>query len=295
MKQRVILSFLFALLFAAKAFANEEYYKEFRKSISVPANVTLDLQVNFSDVTITTWDQPTMEIVVKMDLNVKSQERADAIANAVFVNEKPDWIRLNIDIPGGKTWTMGKNETTTITAEIKMPASGNLSGQVGFGDLVITDLLGVCQLVTNYGDFVANSLGNSNNTLKHDFGDLIVKKLGGGTVNAGYGDVRIEELTGKAEFKHDFGDLKIQSVNKSCTRVVVNGSYGDVAISLSKTTGANFDLRTDFGNVKVDSSAKKSQSKTDFNSETIQGSLGNGDCQVIVSNSFGDIKLNYAN
>jgi hypothetical protein len=291
MKQQVILSFLFLALFQGTMSASEDYYKEFRKSIAVPANVTLDLQVNFADVNITTWNQPTMEIFVKMDLNVKSQERADAISNAISVIENADWIRLSIDIPNEKSWGIVKSESMNIVAEIKMPATGNISGNLGFGDLVLNELQGVCKLKTNYGDVNAKALTNPANSLQHDFGDLVVTTFGGGKINTSYGDTRIGELLYQTDFHFDFGDLKIEKTNANCNRLDIKGSYGDVLVGIGTETGANFNLNTDYGDIKVDAKAKKSLVRTDFSSQIIQGNMGSGKCELAITNKFGDIKV----
>ena len=75
--------FLFAFLASNVVFAerSEDYPREIQKTFSVNKDVRFKCDLDFSDVVITTWDQPTIEIVLIININAKSEEQP-AIPNA---------------------------------------------------------------------------------------------------------------------------------------------------------------------------------------------------------------------
>ena len=74
------LALFIAVAISAFAYADTEVYsKEFKKSYTVNSNVTFELNTSFGEANIETWDQNKIEIFVKVEVESKSEEKANRI------------------------------------------------------------------------------------------------------------------------------------------------------------------------------------------------------------------------
>jgi hypothetical protein len=283
--------FLLALIFPAVALASDDYQKDVHKSMRVNANVNLRLDVNFAEVTISTWDQAQLDIDVSINAGAKSQERADQIIENIDVEiiEGTSEVVLNVRL---SNTNCKNNEKLDIRVNIKMPVSGSISGKCSFGDVSLDNLSGACMLLVEYGDFRANALRSMENDIRTSFGAVNLVECGGGSVNAEYSDVEIARLKGNCRVSSDFGNIDIGMVDPNCQELRLDVEYGNAGIRLSPGMSYNFDAKAEYGHIDLPASAIKSFSDKDYTSEHFSGKIGSGSGgNLTVKSSFGNVDI----
>lgn len=283
---------LLLLFSAASVMHAEVYYKEIRKSIKVNNSVRLDMNIDYADVNIVTWDQGQMEIVVKQNVESKTESRANEIFESMKVNvtESPDLVGLEVSL--GNYNCGGKTESYTIQVEIKMPITATLDGDIAFGNLTIADLKGPCEIKVEYGNINAQSLASSNNDLEVAFGNANIKTTNGGDFENQYGNLEIKKLTGNAEIKSAFGNLEVDLVTKETKSLEIDIQYGDADIELASDYACNFEIRSSYGDIDMPSGAKTTKSESDYTSKRLIGTFGNGGSgRLEINNDFGNVEI----
>lgn len=283
------------ILAGSCAMSAVEYYKEVRKSISVNKNVRLNADLSFADFNVQTWEQPTMEIVVKMDVNAKSQDRANEMFERfkLEITESQDLVGLTI---GAGNWSCdGKNsESYQVIVDLKMPLDAVLDGKVAFGDVVISDMRGACELNLEYGDAKINGLWSYENDFRVAFGDADINGTNGGDFRNEYGSLEIGLLQGNAEIHSSFGDLEIDKVAKECKDLEIKVEYADAEIDLASDAGFRFEANSSYGDIDLPSSAKRTVVKEDYTAKEVQGTIGQGAGKLEVECDFGDVDIDIA-
>ena len=114
-------------IFSSACVANAEvYYKEIRKSVKVNSTVRLDMDIDYADVNITTWDQGTIEIIVKQNVDSKSESRANEIFENMRVNVIEGTDLVGLEVSMGNYSCSGKTESYSIHSIIIGHDSCNL-------------------------------------------------------------------------------------------------------------------------------------------------------------------------
>ncbi|MDZ4823959.1 MAG: DUF4097 family beta strand repeat-containing protein [Flavobacteriales bacterium] len=295
MKKKSIFSFfLAAILLSAEALALEDFSKEYRKSVKVNNNVIVDLEVNFADLKITTWDSPQIDIFVKITTNAKSQERADELFEKIEVAIGESMSKVDFKITSGSI-SCGKSENFSIVVEMKMPAGGSLEGNSAFGEMTLGDLSGNCNLMVEYGKFSGGNLSSSTNNFKVAFGDAVIASFGGGNLENEYGSLGVDQLKGNAEINVAFGDLRIGHVYPSCKNLAVRVEYGDADIGLDPSCAFSIDAESSYGEIDLPDGFKKTNSESDFASKHVEGSFGNSATgQLKIKSDFSDVEVGIA-
>lgn len=285
---------VFVLLISAPGFSKAEvYYKEIRKSVKVNSTVRLDMDIDYADVNITTWDQGQIEIIVKQNVESKTESRANEIFENIKVNvtESADLVGLEVSL--GNYSCGGKNESYTITVEIKMPVTATLDGEVAFGNLTLADLQGPCEVKVEYGNITAQNLASRDNDLHVAFGNANIKSTNGGEFVNEYGNMDIKKLNGNAEIKSSFGNLEIDLVSKEVKAFELDVQYGDAEIELASDYSCSFVIHSSYGDVDMpDSGAKITKSESDYTSKHLTGTFGNGGSnRMEIKNDFGNVEI----
>ncbi len=271
-------TFSLLLLLICGSIHAEDFYKETRKSINVTNKVILDLDINYADVIVQTWDQPQMEIIVKLNVIAKSEERANEIFESVLVKivESESLVGLSVSL-GNYSCSGWKNESYTVTVEVKMPDTGSIDGNVSFANINISDLKGACELHVEYGDLRANSLQSNDNDIEIAFGNATIQSCGGGEFENEYGNLEIKKLSGNAEIKSGFGDLELDYVGHQVQILQVNIEYGNAEINLATDASFNIDIQSNYSDIDLPDGVKKIKTEAqDYTSKHIVASVGSG-------------------
>jgi Putative adhesin len=283
---------LLFLLSAAGVAEAEVYYKEIRKSVKVNSTVRLDMDIDYADVNIVTWDQGTIEIVVKQNVDSKSESRANEIFENMRVNVTESADLVGLEVSMGSYSCSGKTESYSIHVEIKMPAAGTVDGDISFGNIYISDLKGPFEAKVEYGNITAQNLLSGNNDLEVAFGNADIKNTNGGDFENQYGNLEIKKLNGSAEIKSAFGNLEIDLVSKEVKTLELDIQYGDADIELASDFSCSFNINSSYGDIDMPSEAKITKSESDYTNKSITGIIGSGGSNRLkINNDFGNVEI----
>jgi len=284
-------NFILALFFigitsvASAKEQGQDYYKEVRKSFAVNANVVLDMDVNFGSVTATSWDQNYMEILVKMNVNVKSEKRAEEIFRGADITESSTNPRVRVN-PGNSN---GKNESYDIYVEIKMPKSTSFSGKIDFGNFAMNSVSGSVRVHVQYGNISITEALSSDNDIDVAFGNMIVDVCNGGHLTEQYGNIRVGKAKGNIKIQADFGNVEVRGMTKECKKLEINCDYGNIEV-YTNGQGIRVDAEVSYGDIDVDA-GKVNYNKEDF-SQNAEGTIGDGNTELELECNFGNIEVN---
>ncbi len=282
---------MLACIISVPAWSQQAYIKEYRKSEQVSNNVVVDLDVNFSKVTLTTWDSDKIDIYVKVTANVKSQERADDMFDKVNVGFGATQSKVAFSVVT-KSLVTTRNEKFNVEVDMKVPAGASLTGSFNFGDLILSDLSGPCQLLVEYSSFAANKLLSANNDLKVQFGNANIKYAGGGVFKCEYGNIELGSINNDTRCESDFGDVKISHVAPSCKNLSLDAEYGDLSVTLDAGCSFMVEAKSEYGDVDLPSTFKEQYHKSGFSDEKKSGTLGsNPTGKLLVSARFGHVVI----
>jgi hypothetical protein len=295
MKNKLCKIAVLAMLVISSSAHAEDYYKEVKKNFSVNNNVRFDVDVSFADLNIQTWDQAQMEIIVKMDVVAKNEERANEMFESISVNISEGSDLVGLVVSGGN-WNCnsnGKNsESYQIHIEVKMPLNAILDGKCSFGDVQISDMKGACELNIEYGNFRANGLWSYENDVRNAFGDAKINGTNGGEFRNEYGQLEIGKLQGNAEIHSSFGDMEIDRVTKECKNLELKVEYADADVNIAGDAGFRVEANSSYGDIDMPDAFKKTSSESDYTSKEVKGTIGNGEGRLEVDCDFGDVEIN---
>ncbi|MBX7051686.1 MAG: DUF4097 domain-containing protein [Flavobacteriales bacterium] len=295
MKKSYLLSLALLLNFFIAEAKDEgsAYYKEVKKNFQTNADVRLNLDISFADCQIKTWDQNTIDIVVKLDVTASSQSRADEMFDAFSVNINEGRENASLTVNGGYNSCGSKkmNESYHINVEIKMPLKAVIDGHSSFGDMSIGDMQGACLINHEYGTLNINGLWSYENDVRVAFGDAHINGTNGGDFRNEYGKLEIKVLQGNSEIHSSFGDLEIDRVRKECKDLEIKIEYADADIDLASDAGFRFETSASYGDIDLPDGAKKSSVESDYVSKEVRGTIGNGEGKLEVECDFGDVEI----
>lgn len=262
-----------------------DYYKEISTRFKVNSNVKMNLATSFSSITVNTWDESEIYIMVKINVDVKNESKAEQIFRSVEIDENAASPRLNIS-PSFKS---RGNENFNIQVEIKMPRSASISGDVDFGNLTLSSITGTLDVDLNYGNLTAAELKSSSNDVSVSFGNATVAMFGGGKVNVDYGNLKLEQLSGNTTAQIDFGNVRIIKVSPSVTYVKANCQYGN--IDMSVRTNSLVIAESSYGDIDFHGTYKMNSKEKDDFTKRYEAQTGDGKCKVELEAGFGNIDV----
>lgn len=282
------------LLFISVAFISlnlkaDEYYKEINKRFAVNSNVYLHVDGSFSNYTVTTWDNNELEVVIKMNVETKNQDRADKIFNSVEIKESASSPAIRIEPDFGNR--LGYNEEVEIFVEIKMPKTGGMAADVAFGNIYATSVIGQVDMKLAYGNLTMGELFNTENKIRVEFGNIILSQFGGGKVVCQYGNLKMDKAGAETELDVAFGNIDLYGLRQDCKSVVVKCEYGNADLNLGNSIGYNLVAKSSFGNVRVPSGFKPTIKIKEYEEESIEGTFMGGGANINANVSFGNVRV----
>jgi len=184
---------------------------------------------------------------------------------------------------------------------------GNLSGQVSYGGLSITEARDV-QLDSKYSEVKVERAATLRITSKYDnfalgtIGDLRLQtkyadvRLQSGRlayITAQYTDIKIAALSETADADLTYGSLQVAALAKGFSGVNVVGKYTDVEISMERGTASRFDVMGDYANLHLLSGAVVRNHAKSGNHESKEGYIGDANARGLVKArlNYGDLRV----
>jgi hypothetical protein len=294
-------------------------------SRTFPASQADKIAVNnqFGSITIKTWDRRE----VKADVNITAyssdgddtKELLDGVS--IDASKQGDQISFKTRIASNDgNWGSGTRRGKKWRREVKVayvvyvPSTNALTLLQQYGNVDMPAFAGPVVAKVQYGNFTAQKLNNSNNTINVQYGDMNIQELNNGTLkqqygkgitlgsanniklNAQYSNVSIERLTGDAIMSVQYNKVHITEVTEGAKVLNISAQYAGVDLGFSNGYNGNLDVKTSYGEFKYGNGVSaKSDGEDDRRisfTKYYKGTIGRGgNNQVSINSSYGTINF----
>ncbi|MDG1762135.1 MAG: DUF4097 family beta strand repeat-containing protein [Flavobacteriaceae bacterium] len=246
-------------------FAIQNTSKELHKEIDVNPDVVVEIQNQFGDLNISSWDQN--KVVIDIIISVKGinqkrvNEKLDEINVDFFLSPERVSARTRIDEGWGFKWLNSSKLSYQIDYNVKIPKSSSVDLDNNYGTILLNELHGQAKISCDFGKLVLGDLHHENNSLSFDYtSNSTIDFLKGAEIHADYSSFEVLEA-GKIslvadytnstfntldhlEFKNDYGKLNVDRINQLIGR-------GDFLTLRLGTLYKNLELNQEFGSIRV--------------------------------------------
>ena len=279
-----------------------EKRKSYSKSYAVSNNDRIKLENSFGEMKFNTWDKNEIKvdvtIIAKSATAEKAQEILDNIriedgknGDGVYFKTKADNINTN-NKKGKQDY---KEEGMEINYAVYLPANNPLDASNSFGAMVIGDYKGEVSLQSKFGSLTAGKLSNAKQ-VHVEFGKANIEWVNNGKVTIKFSKATLGKFSGDVSSVFEFCEAVNIKLDNSISQLNVKSSYSTVEINLGKDISADFDIKTNFGD--VDNSTSYAIKEEEDNGKKgirfdkhYSGTAGKGASKINIKSEFGKIKF----
>jgi DUF4097 and DUF4098 domain-containing protein YvlB len=188
------------------------------------------------------------------------------------------------DIRGAVTLksSFGAIEATNIPKGIRA-VTGN-------GAITLTDIGADAYAKTSLGSIDAERI-NGNLTAEDSNGSVTARNVKGDTtVTTSFSGVTLESIGGRIRVDNQNGGISVTALRPAsgCRDISLKTSFSSIHVRIPEGVGYNLAARTSFGRV---SSELPVTATGNIGGESLNGTIGQGGCQLQLTNSNGSIEI----
>ena len=256
-----------------------QQYEKSRKLIqSYPATEETSVQIinKYGNVHVLPWDEDSIRFEIGIKVEANKQSRVDktfddieiefskssyyVIAQTVFGNKKSAFWA---DVTDFTSSMLSSGSNAQIDYTVYVPDKNELSIELKFGNLYMTDHSGKTTIYLSNGDFRGGSFSGLD--LDHSFGNVVIESVQTGSLTLGYtelrlkhaGDIRITSKSSKSTI-NSFKTLRLNSKRDTYHFENAGAINGETSFSYLSIENLNGDLilNTNYGDLRIDSWGK---------------------------------------
>lgn len=235
-----LLALIVCLIICTGTYAQTE--KRVHKEYSSSDFNTLKITSSFGDIEVIPHEGSKIEVLIVVTVENKKIQK-EFLDNFEFsfvengrtlvISENKFSIKGNVSFTKKITLKVPENlkiDVTSLFGNVKVNGtSGSLKLHVEHGDCFIAYANGLDNdFMVLFGDVRIESLNKSKIVMQH--GDLKINKANDIILDIQFGDINMDILGGKSEFKIAHGDLKINEISNKYTALKIGVEFGDVYI-----------------------------------------------------------------
>ena len=280
--------------------------KLINRSYTVTADDKLQIDNQFGDVTVTTWDQNKITVDIEIGARARTEEKAQDILNQIDIRENNIDHLYSFKTKVGEIHSQngghhdgnsgGDNRTFYIDYVIHMPAANPLDVHNDFGHTEIPNYKGQINLTSKYGSLVAGNLASVGN-IDVEFGRATIGDITNGKVVFQYNSSsRIGKVNGSVRIISEFSS-RVQINVGDVKDLTINESYSGIRMVVDKNVSAQINIHTNFGEFRNESefTIKEQHEGEDdpgpkFDRD-YSGTMNDGKAQIKVKSEFGSLRL----
>ena len=179
------------------------------------------------------------------NITIEDNKDGDGIAFKTIIDKEEN--------KGDRKNTNNGNQSMEINYEVNMPAGNPLILQNQFGKSFVPDMTGPLEITQKFGDLVAGNLPNIND-LHVEFGSAMVESIGNCKVVIKFSKAEIKKMNGSIKGNFEFCEKVKLSLDNNVTDFSLNNSYSQIEIAVAGSFGGDFEIHTNFGEFKNNSS-----------------------------------------
>jgi hypothetical protein len=233
--------------------------KKISKTYIVNSNAGLEINNQYGQVYVTTWDEDKTAIEVLIRVSAKNEETVNRRLSSIDIEF--DALKSLVKASTHIGNFSGRNVNLEINYTIKIPKNGGINIDNQYGTVKFGTINGPATIKCQYGDVYGDALNNNSNTIKIEYcGKSQIGYMKNGAVKAGYsafdlakgGNIvlnseyttviigRVNDIT----YRTEYGDVKINEGIK----VTGNANYSSTRIT---NLSAQLNLTTNYGDINI--------------------------------------------
>lgn len=295
-------------LFTLAAGGEEDVRKKraINKTYTVGSDDKLEIENQFGNVRVTTWDQKQIAVDIEIGVRASSEERAKEIMDELDVKEVQSGHIISFKTKVGEIHNndgrrhKGEDDDRSFYIDyvVRMPAGNRLMVENSFGNIEVGDFKGLVTLTSKFGSLSTGQLDNVD-VIDVEFGKASIAGVANGKVIFKYcKESRIGKVNGNVRISSEFSHNVQFIVADNIQDLAVNESYSTVRMVVTKSLSAQFDVHTSFGSFHNDSEFNIREKREDPDSgphfdKDYSGQAGDGKARIKIKSSFGTVRLSY--
>jgi hypothetical protein len=308
LKLATVVLVLSAPVLAKAAGGDEDVRKQklINKSYNVTADDKLEIDNQFGNVVVSTWDKQEITVDIEISARASTEERAQAIMDRIEVKDGKDghniWFKTKVGEIHNNNGNRGHNDNERgfyIDYVIHMPASNGLDIENSFGKTEVPAFKGLVSLTSKFGSLNTGKLDNVDQ-IDVEFGKAYITSVSNGKVVFKFNkESRIGKVEGSVKITSEFSQNVQFAVADNIQELSVFESYSGVRMVVNKDLSAQFDVHTSFGKFRNESEFNIVEAKEDENDygphfdKDYSGRSGDGRARIKIKSSFGSVRLSY--
>ncbi len=288
MKRRKILHYSLLLMLLAPMFGlakgmdfPEE--KVITKNYQVSGSEKLNIENEFGQVVVNTWDKNEISVVITIKASSKSPTKSIEIINAVKFMETRAGGSIYLKTDLQNSLNTGKN-SIHIDYQINMPSGNPLNLINKFGNVYMSSFKGPLQLSVSYGNIKAEKLTGADKRISVSFGAADIEEIENGNVESKYSRLTIEKMD-KGEIKNSFGKTNLQNAGN----LKITQKYGDIDIKKIHTISALIE----FANISIGSIGKSAELSLKYSGNADMGTITSAVELLKIDANFSTVRMNF--
>jgi hypothetical protein len=278
------------------------------KSFDVGADDKLEIDNQFGNVVVSTWDKEQITVDIEISAKASSDERAQDIMNKIDVKDSKDghiiWFKTKVDEIHDNEKNKNRNRENDrsffIDYVIHMPASNRLSIENSFGKTEVPAFKGLVTLTSKFGSLNTGKLDNVDQ-IDVEFGKAYITSVNNGKVMFKFNkESRIGKVDGSVKVSSEFSQNVQIGIADDIQELQLSESYSGVRLVVAKELSAEFEVHTSFGHFNNDSDFEIEEHKEDKDDygphfdKDYSGKAGEGKGRIKIKSSFGTVRLSHS-
>jgi len=281
--------------------------KTINRSYKVGPDDKLEIENQFGNVRVATWDQQQITVDIEIGVRAASEEKAKDIMDELDVKEVQSGRIISFKTKVGEIHNNdgkrhGKNDDDDrsfyIDYVVRMPAGNRLAVENSFGKTEISDFKGLVSLTSKFGSLNTGILDNVDG-IDVEFGKAYIAQVSNGKIVFKFcKESRIGKVNGNVRINSEFSHNVQFIVADNIQDLAVSESYSTVRMVVTKSLSAQFDVHTSFGSFHNDSEFNIKERRDNEDSgphfdKDYSGQAGDGKARIKIKSSFGTVRVSY--
>ena len=223
-----------------------EGQKNIEKTFDVEALPNLVMDGIYSDFNITTWDQPKIDIKVKITVKSDKEKTVKSLIDIIDIELDQNGNTVNAKTVFNNNSTKSYNASISIKYNVKVPQDVLMDLETKYGDITLDQAREKLKAEVKYGDFKADNIlidDITKNVIEVKYGNINIDNVNQMALWLEYGDAKIntcDYIDGTLKYSKIFitdmnhcmlelkySDARIEKANKVS---FVSTAYSDIKV-----------------------------------------------------------------
>jgi hypothetical protein len=168
--------------------------------------------------------------------------------------------------------------------------SKGIRAVTGNGSITLTDIGGDTFAKTSFGSVSADRI-SGNLTVENSNGSVTARNVkGDAQVSTSFAGVTLDGIGGKITVNNQNGGIEVSAVRPAsgCRDISLKTSFSSIRVRIPEGLGYNVNARTSFGRISTDIPISATGS---VGTDSLNGTIGSGGCQLQLTDSNGSIEI----